>query len=412
MSTIKLITEDFPSLPIQKNETKKVLRERSSSAGSSVSSSSIGAFRDQKTKQAERIPKGTYIAVDDLIVRPHLHCRCEYCGSEWLTEGEWAKAKCQKATKIPVGSCSSVKVLKSKIVHNRVGFKHYKFSVAHIQCQAVFEDKKSGATKTKKVRGWCVSKCLGYGVTHKESIRSESTTRSVDSRREEVDRSRSNSVASSCFGPTHGFMLGEPVLAKVDGVNWVKAVVRDVNPFMVAVEDSASQLVSHISNVKKMPTRNFVLARDVSVRNTQLEDKWAVKTGVLKKGQTIAVYVTGFEGYVASVGGWITMRSEHSLNVVTETFVPEKQAPTLFVTNLPGDLTGKELREKLWREFQVAPTSIQFQSNGTQVRAVLTCVVHSEALELAERKTFQIRFGWNLLFSWDLQYLQNKALSS
>jgi len=409
MSTIQLITEDFPSLPIQKKETK-VLRERSFSAGSSMSSSSVGAFRDQKTKQVERIPKGTYKVVDDLIVRPHLHCRCEYCGAEWLTEGEWAKGKCQKATKVPVGSCSTVQVLNSKIIHNRIGFKHYTFSVARIQCKAVFKNKKTGQTKTKQVKGWCFSKCLGYGMTHKKSIRSESTTRSDDDIREEVDRSRSNSVASS-FIPTHGFVLGEPVLTKV-GDNWVKAVVREVHPFMVAVEDGANQLKPHISTVKKMPTRNFVLTRDVDVRNTQLDDKWAVKTGVLKKGQTIAAYTSGFDGYVASVGGWITMRTEHSLNVVNETFVPAKQAPTLFVTNLPEDLTEQELREKLWREFQVSPTSIQFQSNGTAVRAVLTCVVHSEALELAERKTFQIRFGWNLLFSWDLQYLQNKAYSS
>jgi len=406
MSVLNIISEDFPSLPVQKNNTKinqQEIEERSSSVESSVSSSSVGAFRDQKTEQKEKIPNGTYLAVDDLIVRPHLKCRCEYCGSEWLTQEVWSKAKCQKAEVIPVGSVSTVKVLNSKVVHHKVGFKVSKFSIALVE----------GKDDIGEFRGWCLSKSLDYGVTHRQGI-SKSTARSVDSRRDEVDRSRSNSVASSFRRTTDvtcGFMLGEPVLAKVDG-NWVKAVVRDVNPLTAAVQ-STGQSVSHISKIKKVTTRKFVVARDIPVRNTELNDKWAVKTGELKKGTVIAAFPSGYEGYVTSpVCGWITMRSEHSLNVVNESFVPAKQEPTIFVKNLPEDLTEVELRQNLFDKLMIYPKKIQFQSNGTAFRAAITFVCHAEALELAEQKTFEIRYGWNLGFEWDLQYLQKRALSS
>jgi len=343
------------------------------------------------------------LVVDDLIVRPHLKCRCEYCGSEWLTEGEWSKAKCQKAAIISVGSISTVKVLNSKVVHNKVGFKVQKFSIALVE----------GEDDIGDFRGWCLSKCLAYGVTHHQKIRSESTVPSVEFHRE-VDRSRSNSVASSFRQTTDvtGFMLGEPVLANVDGVNWVKAVIRDVNPLTAAVQRTG-QSVSHISKIKKMPTRNFVVARDIPIRNTELNDKWAVKTGELKKGTVIAAFPSGHEGYVTSpICGWITMRSEHSLNVINQSFVPAKQEPKIFVKNLPEDLTEAELRQNLFDKLMIYPKTIQFQSNGTSFRAAITFVCHAEALELAEQKTFEIRHGWNLGFDWDLQYLQNHALSS
>jgi len=406
------ITEDFPDLPIQKNKTKKDHKERSYSAGSSMSSASVGAFRDQKTTRVELLPKGTYINVEDLIVRPQLRCHCERCGTDWLTESEWAKSKCQRSKKIAADSGFHYEVIDSKIIHHRVGLKHSKFSVARIQWETkieVVDNEGVQTTETRTRRGWCFSKCLQK--THQQQIRSVSIARSsVDSRRE-VDRSRSNSVASS-FQPTYGFMLGEPVLARADGVNWVKAFVRHVNPLQVVVEGTG-QVVSHISQVKKMKTRKFVLAKDMSVRSTQIDDRWAVKLGDLKKGTTIDVSACGYEGYVAyPVCGWITMRSAHSLNVVTETFIPDEQEPTIFITNLPGDLTEAELRQKLIFQLHIVPKAIRFESNGRSVRAVLTLVSHAQALGLAQRKTFQIRYGWNLAFSWDLQYLQNKALSS
>lgn len=401
MSTIS-ITEDFPSLPIQKNKTKNN-QQRSSSVESSVSSASVGAFRVQKTKQAEKISNGTYFPVNDLILRPLLKCRCEYCGSEWLTEEEWDKAKCQKAVTVRVGSVSTVQVLNSKIVHHKVGFKTSKFSIALVE----------GRDNIGRFKGWCPSKSLGWNSRHSE-VRSESKVRFVQYQRE-VDRSRSNSVASS-FVPTTevttGFMLGEPVLAKVDGDNFVKAVMRDLNPLTAAVQ-STGQLVSGISNIKKVPTRNFVLTKDVEVRSTELNDSWAVKTGELKKGTTITAFPSGYEGFVTSpVCGWITMRSEHSLNAVKEGFVPAKQEPKIFVTNLPRDLTLDELRQDVLDKLLVYPKDIQFQSNGTSYRAAVTFGLHASALELAQEKTFEFRSGWNLEFSWDLQYLQKLALSS
>lgn len=404
MSVLNIISEDFPSLPVQKNNTKIDQQERSSSVESSVSSASVGAFRDQKTEQKEKIPNGTYLVVDDLIVRPHLKCRCEYCGSEWLTQAVWSKAKCQKAIVVPVDSVSTVKVLNSKVVHHKVGFKVSKFSVALVE----------GRDDEGDFRGWCLSKSLDYGLTHRQEIRSQSLARLNVFPREEVDRSRSNSVASfrQTTDVTSGFMLGEPVLAKVDDVNWVKAVVRDVKPLTAAVQNTG-QLVSHISKIKKVTTRNFVVARDIPVRNTELNDKWAVKTGELKKGTVIAAFPSGYEGYVTSpVCGWITMRTEHSLNVVNESFVPAKQEPTIFVKNLPEDLTEAELRQNLFDKLMIYPKKIQFQSNGTAFRAAITFVCHAEALELAEQKTFEIRCEWNLGFEWDLQYLQKHALSS
>jgi len=414
MSTTINITEDFPSLPIQKKITKKDHNERSCSAASSMSSSSVGAFGYQKTNCVEVLPKGTYIAVEDLIVRPHLCCHCERCGAEWLTESQWAEARCQRAQRIAVDSGFVCKVLESKVVHHKVGFKRSEFSVAriqweeHFECETFEDDvEESEVVKTKTFRGWCFSKCLQE--THKQQIRSESTQRlNVDSR-QEVDRSRSNSVASS-YKPTSVFTLGEPVLAKI-GAFWKRASVNSVDPLQAVVEGTG-EVVSHLSELKKMTTRNFFVTKDISVRNTQLNDKWAVTTGSLEKGTTIAVcHTSGYDGFVTSpVCGWITMRSAHSLNVVNGHFVPQEEKPTIFVTNLPGDLTRTELREKLVREFQVDPKGLHFESNGTAYRAVLTLGSYEQALQLAKRKTFQIRFGWNLLFSWDLRYLQKRAL--
>jgi len=406
MSTTMNIIEDFPSLPIQKNKTKK---ERSPSVGSSVSSSSIGAFRDQKTRRVEVLSKGTYIGVEDLIVRPHLRCHCERCGTERLTESAWASKRCQRAFTKAVDSGFVCKVLDSKVIHHRVGFKHSKFSVARIQWEEEREVVKDGKTTTevKIIRGWCFSKCLQE--THKQRI-SESTARSV-SNSPEVDRSRSNSVASSFRSSP--FMLGEPVLVRIeDGVKQEKAFVRNVTPLQVVVEGTG-QVVSHVGRVTKLKTRNFVVTRDVSVRENQIDDGWTVKTSVLKKGTTIAVsYTSGHDGFVTSpVCGWITMRSEHSLNVVNENYVYQEQNPTIFVKNLPGDLTEAQLRKKLLWKLQVNPKDIRFESNGTLYRAVLTLVSHIEALKLVERKAFEIHHGWNLSFSWDLRYLQKCALS-
>lgn len=547
MSTTITVTEDFPSLPIQKKITKKDHTERSNSAESSVSSSSVGAFRHQKTNVVEILPRGTYTAVEDLVVRPHLRCHCKRCDSKWLSEKEWAKAKCKRAQRVAADSGFVFEVLESKIVHHKKGSKRSEFSVAHIQWEEKFEcetedDKESVMAKplpkfkTLTFHGWCFSNCLtrkdqnlarasvsssvgafrcqktnraevlpqgtyfavedlilrpylrcrceGCGtdwlterewvegkcrrtqtisepgfvckvleskVVHhkvgskhsefsvariqweeqretetvtfqrwclsnslfrKHEIRSTSTASSNVDSRQEVGRSRSHSVASS-YIPTSAFMLGEPVLAKTDTVEWKKATVQTVDPLKVVVEGTG-EVVSHLSKVKKMTTRNFLVTRDISVRDAQLNDNWAVTTGTLKKGTTIAVcYTSGYEGFVTSpVCGWITMRSAHSVNVVKGDFVPQEQKPTLFVNHLPGDLTQAELSEKLVVDLKVDVRDIRFESNGTAYRAVLTFGSHKQASQLAERKTIPIRFGWNLRFSWDLRYLQNHALSS
>lgn len=481
MSTIN-ITEEFPTLLVQKNKTKKQQTERSSSVGSSVSSASVGGFRVQKTnthfQQIEAIPNGHYTAVEDLVVRPYLKCHCERCGSKWLTKREWRKAKCQRANKVDSGLIC--KVLDSKVVHNQVGEKRLKFSVALIQWEVDTKCEYTGDISTEIKKGWCFSRCLmaleldePQQITpqiRKETTclivnptRSKSKTLSVNNSPQEVHRSRSNSVASNF--ETSEFKLGEPVLAKV-GAFWVNAVVQSVNPLRAVVQTTGQsvcnasnikkvasnfvefqlgepvlarsggvyweravirnvyplkaviqktgQSVTNISDIMKAQTNDFVVTRDIPVRNTKLDDRWAVKTGALKSGTVVKVAeVDGMDAYVTSpVCGWITLRSAHAFNAVNVNFPRQEKQPTIFVKNLPADMTEKELKRKITLRYKVVPKTMRFESNGTLYRAVLTLGSHEQALQLATKPNFWIRQKSTVVFSWDDQYLRLHALSS
>jgi hypothetical protein len=503
MSTIN-ITEEFPTLLVQKNETKKQQTERSSSVGSSVSSSSVGAFRLQKTNQfqkIEAIPNGQYTAVEDLVVRPYLKCHCERCGCKWLTKREWRKAKCQRATKVKSGLIC--KVIDSKVVHSQVGEKRLKFSVALIQWEVDVKCQYTGDISTEFKQGWCFSRCLMAleldepqqitpqtrketslmalelvepqqitPQTRKETsllvnpwkTRSKSTTLSVSNSPQEINRSRSNSVASNfetselklgepvlakvgafwlkavvrSVNPLRavvqttgqsvcnasnikkaasnfvGFKLGEPVLARVGGgVFWEKAVIRDVNPLRAVIQKTG-QSVTNISDIMKAETNDFVVTRDIPVRNTKLDDRWAVKTGALTSGTVVSVAeVDGIDAYVTSpVCGWITMRSAHAFNAVNVNIFRQEKEPTIYVENLPADMTEKELKRKITLRYKVVPKTFRFESSGTLYRAVLTLGSHEQALQLATKKNFLIRQKCTVVFSWDDQYLRLHALSS
>lgn len=403
--------EDFPVLGTKTKATKKTKKttRRSSSALSSVSTTSIGAFQSTRTEVTWKLENGLYFNTAEIWVRPFLSCRCNFCKDrsrnparpDYLKEEDWEY--CEKVD-YKCG-CYALEVTKSKVVHHRTKNGHEKFSVAYVE----------GKNGNRIIRGWVRSKNL----KRRQGVRNESTLkqRAIVAHRlaSEVDRSRSPSVCSSATSmiPPPLYQFGEVVLCRIQTGEWVKGEVRCEHPLEILTAGNNRSCRFRFNNVKKHPVRTFVALEDIEVRTVVAKDRWNSKC-TLKRGTSIDVaYLEGFEGRItAPVCGWITMRNKHSLSVVDKDYVFAEREPTLLINNVPGNLTERQLVVMIQQNAYVSPTSIQFQQNGNQFRAVVQFRTHAEGVGLVELGEVCLDGKHRLVLKWEMNYLRSRALAN
>jgi len=231
-------TDDFPSLG-KKTVREQTKSRRSSSALSSQSSASFGSPSPSVVKTV--IQNGDYFAAEDATLRPFLKCFCETCGQQWLRENRWT-TYCEKAFVLKKGT--TVKVVKSKVVHHKIGFEHERFSIALVQLEEPERDLEESKHCRQGIQrfprsGWVMSKTLKI----RGAIRSHSACREAAQRREFVDRSRSRSASVATSVQGNGvFQFGEAVLVQVESGDWVEAIVKGMYPLRVALEGIAKYI--------------------------------------------------------------------------------------------------------------------------------------------------------------------------
>jgi len=341
-------------------------------------------------------------------LRPALHCLCRNCERKYPTAANFGD--CERAFYFDNSSFFRCTVTDSRIIRHRTG----NYAVSYIETDEHMTNPETGRKyrdqngRLMYVQGWVKSKHLMKEFCTSQSVEP------VRQNEREVDRSRSPSV----FTETP-FQFGDLVLVNPDGNKWVRGEVRRTNPLLILVEGDKLPLPFHISQIKDHPTRKFVAAKNLTVRRNKFrgDANWGgVET--IKAGTTLKVaYMDGYEGrIVAPFQGWVTMRdSAHSsLNVVEADWrytTTGKLQPTIFVTNLPGTLTGDSLRYHLIEKCYVTPKTITFQKRGDQVRAVVTFADRFGAISsLVQKGTSEVTCGWKVSFKWDMTYLKNQAL--
>lgn len=396
--------EEFPALGANTKPTRKNTTRRSSSALSSVSTTSIGAFNQTSTKVTWKLNNGNYLNMAEIFVRPHLSCWCVYCQDkssnrirpDYLKECDWEG--CEKARRFEAGH--TLRVTDSKVVRHRVKRRTQKFSVAFVE----IEDGENG------FRGWVRSKNL----KRRQIVKSEEALwdMAMMKHAEEADRSRSPSVCSSSSLPPPLFKFRELVLCQKDGA-WVRAVVHCEHPLKVMIAGSNELHRVRFCNVKKHPARKYVTLEDVEVRSVVAKDNWGSEA-TLKKGTVVQVAeCKGFEGRItAPVCGWISMRTKHSLNVVEQGYAFTQRNPTMLIKNIPGSLTECQLKAMIQQNALVTPTSIQFQQNGDQFRAVVQFRHHEEGTGLVELGEVNLDGEHRLVFSWEMNYLRSRSVAT
>lgn len=395
--------EEFPALETLKTTRSTMSTERSPSALSSVSTTSIGAFPSARTK-VTKLEKGTYFNPTEIWVRPFLSCRCDLCrerGNGYPREEEWER--CHKVH----FHCEAftIDVSKSKVVHHRTAKGHEKFSVAYV----------FGKSGNAEIRGWVRSKNL----KRRAAVRDENTLQRghyiTGRSAAEVDRSRSPSVCSSASSmlPPALYQFGELVLCRIPSGEWVRGEVQSEFPLeiLTAGENRPRRFTFH--NVKKYPVRKFVALEALEVRTCAANDNWGSKC-TLKRGTSIDVaYIQGYEGRItAPVAGWITVRNEHCLSVIEKDYVFSPRLPTLLINNIPASTTEVQLTRMMQHNAYVTPTSIQFQQNGDQFRAVVQFRSRAAALGLVKLGEVCLDGKHTLTFKWEMNYLRSKAAES
>lgn len=353
------------------------------------------------------IQNGDYYAVENAALRPFLRCFCETCGGQWLRECKWS-TYCEKAFTVKKGT--TVKVIKSKVVHHQVGFEHERFSIALVQITDPENELEPSTHMQRSYKepkmptsGWVMSKTLRV----RGAIRSESVLRNVAKRA--VDRSRSRSVSVATSVASSVFQFGEAVLVQTESGEWKDAVVKCECPLSIQFEDSTETWPVHVDFIKKYPARKFVLTCDAKVRSIEHVDNWD-QIATLKKGTVVSIsHMSGYEGRItAPVAGWVTMRSKHCLNMVGKDWKFVEQKPTIIVQNLPASFTEQKLTRALLTKGRCDALNVQFQRKGEQFRAVVE-VGYGAGCQLVDRKTLEVFCGWNVTFKWDMGFLQNRA---
>jgi len=368
----------------------KTRRLRSSSALSSQSSASAGSRSSSKFVQREII---NYETSERAVLRPYLKCYCEHCGCDWLREHEWTM-DCRKAC--PVKKRTPVRVVQSKVVHHKVGHKHERFSIALIEMQ----------DPDNHLRGWVLSKTL----TKRGNVRSKSAQRRTAYDIANRSRSRSVSVAPSVQESV--FQYGEHVLVKNEEGVWLDAEVKNTKPLEVTFKGYSEVWPVHIDCVKKCPVKKFMLTQDVNVRSTEKVDNWR-PIATLEKGTVVSIsHMSGYEGRItAPVCGWVTMRSKHSVNMISKDWKFAEQKPTIIVENLPGSITRAKLTRALAWEGNCGAEVVEFQGKGNTMSALVQ-VDYPTGCQLVDGKTLDIFSGWTVTFKWSMKYLQNRAASN
>jgi len=371
------------------NRTRRL---RSSSALSSQSSASAGSRSPSESVQKEN-PNEEYFTLDRAVLRPHLKCYCENCGCQWLREHEWT-TRCEKARSVKRGT--RVRVVQSKVVHHKVGHKHERFSIALI------EFKVKTKRTVKEVKGWVLSKTL----TKRGDIRSESALRTAY---DTANRSRSRSVSVAPSVQESVFQYGEHVLVQNDEGVWLDAEIKNTKPLEVTFKGYSEVWPVHIEFVKKCPVKKFMLTQDVNVRSTETVDSWR-PIATLKKGTVVSITQTsGYEGRItAPVCGWVTMRSKHSVNMISKDWKFAEQKPTIIVENLPVSMTRAKLTRALAWQGNCGAEIVEFQRKENKLSALIQ-VDYPTGCQLVDEKTLDIFSGWTVTFKWSLKYLQNRA---
>lgn len=383
--------EEFPSLPTTKQKFE-IRKDGYSMARSSASTTSIGAT---ESELRYKLTPGDYMIMDSFNLRPKLYCTCRNCQTRYPTASNFGE--CENAISLS-HSEFKCRVTDSKIINHPTE----KFSVSYIRSAATMCDDKSGED-LGRLRGWVKSKYLRPVISASKSVAPAFRFH------REVDRSRSPSV----FFESH-FRFGDLVLVNTGRDNWVRGEVRQENPMLILVEGTTTPQPFHISSVKDHPTRQFVAAKELSVRRNKFRGDWGVQT--VKVGTTISVaYMDGSEGRItAPFQGWVTMRdSLHSdLNVVDAewTCTTKDLSPTMIVTNLPDSITENSLRRHLLMKCYLKVKTIVFQRRGDQFRAVVTFAESFKAVSRAvEKGSSEFQYGWNITLKWDMAHLKNRA---
>lgn len=386
------IMEEFPTLPVRNTlpVKKTETRNRSTSAFSSVSTTSIGAFDEVTTE----IPTGQYCTMDSVTLRQNLSCFCRSCQNKYPKEGEFEK--CTRATFVPHGGIVC-EVTDSKVVRHG----KQKYSVAYIRSEATMT---MNNVAGRRIRGWVKSKYLNRIFSA-----SQSTTRALSTRMVEVDRSRSPSIMTEA----RVFRFRDLVLVRTDAMteDWVRGEVRQEEPLLILAEGTSTPQRFHATNIKTCKTRQFVTVKNLAIRRNKFKDSWGALY-TLKAGATVSVaYMEGFEGRItAPVQGWISMRDAHSLNVVEPDWTYSHQNPTIIVKNLGGDITEHQLKNQLLMRGNVDPMTITFQRKGDKFRALVSLRSRRHiCANLVGRKGFTMDNGQRVEISWNMCYLKNLA---
>lgn len=413
MSTNITALEDFPSLPAVSKMAKTVIKTEEERNRSCYSSESLGCSDEESEVSEEtvyecpqvfhKLEKGTYYLKEDAFARFHLDCRCEFCwdlkkenSTSYIRAGEWDS--CLKKRFLKKGD--TVKVTKSKVVYHREDETHEaeKFSVAYVKVEG------------KNKHGWVQSKFL----KHRAILRSESVMRDAQ-RREEIDRSRANSVCSVTTAYSSQFQLGELVQVRIETGSWVTAVIRDKVPYiyegveyrLVLLEGETEVCYFDSGDIQKYPAKDFIAMTNLEVRSNQAVDRWSI--GSVKKGSIVKIaYCEGAQARITyPMAGWITIRTKHSLNVLEKTWTESEIVPSVLVYGITGNMTEADLVEVLQQSTYVTPVSINFQAKDGMFRALVEVSGYESGKSIVDVGNVSFTNGEKFSFKWYLPYLKS-----
>lgn len=393
---------EFPSLKPRdvnpKAQTKRTA-VRTVSRRSSISSMSTASIGLERTQE-----RATQFIVEDAVCRCFLFCRCRNCAKKQIgfTKKNWndlSRFPCKRATKVMAGT--EVELLHVRAYGNSGDVRAYVIST----------DEESG----RYFKGW-VHPSSVTGVFSKNC----STGRTkVQKKRKRVARQAEpiwEEEEDFFVDETPLYRFHEKVVCRISSTSpWMAGDVITEKPLTIRPEGWEKALPWETENLKKFPQSKFIAVQSIPVRVNEKTESW-VKT-TLQKGTTLGVVeMKGFEGRINEpVCGWVTMRDDHQLNVLEESYDLNRRInPTIYLSNLSQESTVGSIAQalrNLGEGFSTIPKRIEIQAmEDGRATATISFSVVAGGRKLVNR-TLTID-GQEIFCTWCVNYLRFKAAQS
>lgn len=440
--------EQFPQLPIRKQEECISISRRSSI--SSNSSFSVGSDSSQQAGRQTVSDAWTVTIGDEAVCRRSLFCKCKECVRRQpgaLSKRKWnnlSKCPCEEAVLLERGDTAKlvsernygkkgevmVFVVATQKREKRVvtwvcrytGKKVTQKRKPHWGCKkwdAKFETK----TLTTTVEGWVHSDNLGGLQAVRQALQQKEIAKNLKALRKNFGNASSNRCKRKpvpAFAPEtvrpapqrfqSKYQFSELVLARdALGHPWYQAEVASLNPLKLKSYNWDGVQVFDERNVKKHPSTKFIVVQNKMNVRTQEHGSF-VKTSVPKGTVLDVVQMRGFNARITSpVVGWVQMRTMSKLNAVEQDYTPKKRAPTLFIGGLPLDTTPLDVAVALQRvDGAVVPSRTNLFRSGASLCAQVN-LIRSTSFKKVAGKQIVVK-GQTASCEYCLEYLRSQAV--